>query len=95
MLGLDQHFLYVHGGCWVVDPGQDNDLLEERRRDRYVGDRAHVSIEHDHCSELVGQRIGQEIVEHVIVLGVTRRRVDIHSYMRPGVLQGHLPVMGE
>ena len=86
-LGLDQHFPYVHGGCWVVDPGKDDDLLEERGHYQYVDDRVHVSLEQDHCSEFVGQRVSQEILEHVIVLGVTHRRVDICSCMRPGVLQ--------
>ena len=94
-LGLYQHFLYVHGGCRVTDPGEDDDLLEERRRYQYVGDQIHVRVEQDCCSELVGQRVGQEIVEDVIVLAITRRRVDIHSCMRPSVLQGHLPVRGE
>ena len=95
VLGLYQHFPYVHGGRRVDEPGEDDDLLEERRCYGDVGDQVHIGLEKDHCAELVGQRVSQEIAEHVIVLCVTHWRVDICSCVCLCVLQGHLPVVGE
>ena len=85
----------MHRRRRVVHPGKDDNLFEERRCYGYISDRVHVGVEQDGCPELVGQGIGQETVEHVIVLCVSRRCVDIRRCVCPGVLQGHLPVVGE
>ena len=54
MLGFNEHLSDVHGGCRVVYPSEDDDLLEEQRCDWDIGDSVYISITQNCSMEFVG-----------------------------------------
>ena len=57
--------------------------------------RVGVGVQKYRCAELVRERVRQEIIEHIVVLGVSGGCVHVGNCMCPGVVQRHLPVVGE
>ena len=85
----------MHRGHGVVHPGEDDDLFQQGRGNRDVGNRVGVGVQEHRRAELVREQVRQGIIKHIIVLCVPGGCVHVVDRVCPGVVQRDLSIVGE
>ena len=70
-------------------------MFEKRGCDGDVGNGVNVGVEQGHGAVIIRQQIHDEIVEHIIVLRIPGRRIDVGHRVCPRVIERNLSVVRE
>ena len=85
-LRFDEHLSDMHRGSGIIHPCEYDELFQQGGGNRYVCDCVGVGVQQHHSAELVRERVRQEIIKRIIILGVPGQRVHVGSRVGSGAV---------